>query len=106
MWQFAVLVFSVALVGGLGWYLSPCAEVRIRYIGLGFELTGITTVALGLLERHGLFNIPSPFQSTWHRLKQWWKPRGHVISAETGTLRTTGSTVVGRGAVSWGPVRA
>jgi hypothetical protein len=55
MWQFTVLFFSVALFGGLGWYLSPCVEVQIRYIGLGFELAGIATVALGLLERHGLF---------------------------------------------------
>ena len=77
-----------------GFWISQTVEVRIRYCGLGFELAGIVTVALGLEDRRRLFDRPNPFQLTWDRLKQWWskwwRPKNHVFTPEPGEYLTTG----------------
>jgi len=65
-----------------GFLISTLPEVRIRYCGLGFELAGIVTVALGIVDRQQLFNRPGLIQIVHQWFSSLWRRKAHHIDAE------------------------
>jgi hypothetical protein len=111
-WRVWVPFVCVAAATLLGYLISGEVELRIRYFGLGFELAGIVTVALGLEERRKLFERPRLLQGVWDRVKHWvsiwWKPQTRVIEIRTGDtvmVGLTGKLSVWRGISSEAPLQ-
>lgn len=113
MWKWRVWVplVCVGAAALIGYLTSGEAEVRIRYFGLGFELAGIVTVAVGLEERRKLFGHPRFLQGVWdivkHWLSIWRRPQKRVLEIRTGDtvmVGLTGKLSVWRGVPSDAPL--
>ena len=93
--RFFVMVLLVFIIGS---QLSGIADDRVRYCGLSLQLLGILTVAVGLVARRRLFNLPSLLEKLRGYLGQ--RPRWGV-KPQTIFLRATGGiSVSGSGKVS------